>query len=77
MSDSTVQLYTYDEIEKIVGHPKVEVGRGGYGVVYQGSVLRPNGEQLVVAVKLPPAVPVEGKCTDKELQSLMNEIELA
>ena len=74
MNRSSLSIYKPKEIEDICGQSKVELGRGGYGVVYKGSLRQPNSaERQQVAVKQLP----QGSYVDKEVRSVIREIELA
>ena len=58
----------------MVGHfnPKVELGRGAYGVVHKGIVRRQNGELQEVAVKQ-----LLQEYSENDVQSLVKEMDLA
>ena len=74
MNRSAVSIYKPKDIEDICGQSKVELGRGGHGVVYKGSVRQPNSvERQEVAVKQL----LQGSYVDEEVQSLIREIELS
>ena len=74
MNRSVVSIYKPKEIEDICGQSRVELGRGGYAVVYKGSLRQPNGaERQQVAVKQP----LQGSYVDEEVRRLIKEIELA
>ena len=62
------------EIDDICGQSKVELGRGGCGVVYKGSLRQPNNvKRQQVAVKQLLQV----SYVEEEVRSLIREIELA